>query len=141
MRQEPDPELQAIAATLKAGGAELAAAAQRSRQAVRAQAAAVSAKQRRAKRAAAARAIAAERGRVLALREKIDGLPASGAAARNVQVAASAGLSLLAQSLQKRARALTAPARSSRRLLHEAEQELLQSLARLANAGRILEAS
>jgi len=141
VRQEPDPELQAIAATLKAGGAELAAAAQRSRQAVRAQAAAVSAKQRRAKRAAAARAIAAERGRVLALREKIDGLPASGAAARNVQVAASAGLSLLAQSLQKRARALTAPARSSRRLLHEAEQELLQSLARLANAGRILEAS
>lgn len=133
-----DPELKAIDDLLRAAGPKLVAASQRSLKAIRAQATLKTGKSARAKRAAARRALAAERREVLALRAKIKPLAETNPTAHNVKMMAGYSLSLLAQSLQKRERAIGASPKVALKLADESQKLFLRSLGSSAAAGKLL---
>jgi peroxiredoxin/uncharacterized membrane protein YphA (DoxX/SURF4 family) len=136
-QQPPSEGVQAINAAVRAAGKRLAAASRRSHKAVQAQATLGTGKAVRARRAAAQRALAAERREVLALRTTLSKLAPTDEAARKVRYAALAGLSLLAQSLQKRQRALVAAPKDALRLLGDSQRLFLNALGLLAQAARL----
>ncbi len=133
-----DPELKAIDDVLRAAGPKLVAASQRSLKAVRAQATVKTGKPVRAKRTAARRALAAERREVLALRAKVKPLAETSPTAHNVKVMVGYSLSLLAQSLQKRERAIGASPKAALRLVDDSRKLFLRSVGSSAAAAKLL---
>lgn len=132
------PELIAIDNALRAAEPRLVAASGRSLKAIRKVLKSGDGKGLRASQTAARNALAAERREVLALRARIDKLPATGSVAHNVKVMTLNSLSLLALSLAKRRQAVRARPKSATPLVKEAQKLFLRSLGSSAAAGKLL---
>ena len=133
-----EPELQAIDDVLRGAGPRLVSASRRSLKAVRVQAMLPPGKGQRAKQTAAKQALAAERLEVLSLRDKVDRLAETSTSAHNVKMIVHRSLTLLAQSLQKRERAIGASPKVALRLLKEGQLTFLSSIGSSAAAGKLL---
>jgi len=136
-----DPELRVIYDALRAGGPKLVAAAERSRKAIRNETSVLKGKTLRVRRSAARTALAGERREVLALRTRIESLPATAATAHNVKVMIHSGLTLRAQSLEKHQRAVGAAPKTARKLLNESQRLFVGSLGSMMAAGKALQES
>jgi peroxiredoxin len=137
-----DAELDAIRQTVAAASPALARAARRSADALRkvlifqGGSAARLRRARTAERAAAA-ALGAERDRLLALRSRLEALPATSTLAHNVQASAVQGLSLLAESAAVRKTAVTAKRATRERLLARAETLHRRALDAITTSARL----
>jgi thiol-disulfide isomerase/thioredoxin len=138
-----DPELEAFRQVLEDASPGLSKAARRSSAAVRAATIFQGRSRERAKKAAAARpaaakALEAERTAVLALRKRLEELPATTPRAHNAKTTGLAGLRLIAQSLQMRKRSIAAAPATAPKLVAESERLFLRALDSIALSARLL---